>query len=173
MPPRQQTDTAAPSAGLPEGYECSAAVVRLAGAFPLHFGGSLDDVRVAYRLAGRSGAPVVAVLGGISAGRYVFGLPGERPGWWDESIGPGRALDTDRYRVLGIDFLGGSHDTTGPSSGETFPTVSAFDQGDMIVAAARPARHRPAARQRRGLVRRHGHAGARTEARGPACGRRS
>ena len=133
MPPRQHTDTAAPSAGLPEGYECSAAVVRLAGAFPLHFGGSLDDVRVAYRLAGRSGAPVVAVLGGISAGRYVFGLPGERPGWWDESIGPGRALDTDRYRVLGIDFLGGSHDTTGPSSGEAFPTVSAFDQGDMIV----------------------------------------
>ena len=81
MSPRCQTDTAAPSAGLPEGYECSAAAVCLAGAFPLHFGGRLHDVHVAYRLAGRTDAPVVAVLGGISAGRYVFGLPGGLPGW--------------------------------------------------------------------------------------------
>jgi homoserine O-acetyltransferase len=133
MPPRVQIDTAVPSAGMPEGYTCTVDVVRLPGTFPLHFGGSLGDVHVAYRLAGRCDAPVVAVLGGISAGRHVFGLPGENAGWWEESIGPGRALDTDRFRVLGIDFLGGSHDTTGPTPGEPFPTVSAFDQGDMII----------------------------------------
>ena len=122
-----------PVGGLPDGYECATATHRLAGAFPLHFGGSLDFVEVAYRLAGRAGAPVVTVLGGISAGRHVFGMPGEAGGGWEESIGPGRALDTDQHRVLGIDYLGGSHATSGPRSGETFPTVSAFDQAAMIA----------------------------------------
>jgi homoserine O-acetyltransferase len=133
MPSRGQTDTVTPVVSLPEGYECRAAVHRLDGTFALHFGGELPAVNVAYRLVGLREAPVVAVLGGISAGRQVFGLPGEAAGWWEDSIGPGRALDTDRYRVLGIDFLGGSHATTGPRAGEAFPSVSAFDQADMIV----------------------------------------
>jgi homoserine O-acetyltransferase len=133
MPSQGQTAPAAPAVNLPEGYECHSAVHRLKGAFRLHFGGELESVSVAYRLAGARGAPVVAVLGGISAGRQVFSLPGERAGWWEESIGPGRPLDTHRYRVLGIDFLGGSHATTGPRPGETFPSISAFDQANMIV----------------------------------------
>jgi homoserine O-acetyltransferase/O-succinyltransferase len=133
MPPNDRADSPSAAGSVPAGYECESRVQRLAGAFPLHFGGSLEPVDVAFRLAGRSGAPVVTVLGGISAGRHVFGLPGEPRGWWEESIGPGRALDTDRYRVLGIDFLGGSHSTTGPGAGETFPTVSANDQAAMIV----------------------------------------
>jgi homoserine O-acetyltransferase len=118
---------------VPKGYEWTAGEYRLPGPFPLHFGGELPSVTVAYRLAGARGAPVVAVLGGISAGRQVFSLPGEPGGWWEESIGPGRPLDTDRYRVLGIDFLGGSHATTGPQPGETFPSVSAFDQAQVIA----------------------------------------
>jgi homoserine O-acetyltransferase len=89
---------------------------------------------VAYRLAGARAAPVVAVLGGISAGRNVFGLQPGAPGWWQDAIGPGLALDTDRYRVLGIDFLGGSHCSTGPGVGEVFPSVSAFDQARLLVA---------------------------------------
>ncbi|NJD32258.1 MAG: homoserine O-succinyltransferase [Gammaproteobacteria bacterium] len=127
------TESAAPAVALPEGYEYRSAVHRLAGPLPLHFGGSLEHVDVAFRLAGARGAPVVAVLGGISAGRQVFSLPGEPAGWWEESIGPGRSLDTDRYRVLGIDFLGGSHLTTGPQPDEAFPSISAFDQARMIV----------------------------------------
>jgi homoserine O-acetyltransferase/O-succinyltransferase len=133
MPSCAAADSTLPVGELPDGYECVTATLRLAGAFPLHFGGGLEDVDVAYRLAGRAGAPVVVVLGGISAGRHVFGLPGETGGWWEESIGPGRAMDTDQYRVLGIDFLGGSHSTTGPCAGEVFPTVSAFDQADVIA----------------------------------------
>jgi homoserine O-acetyltransferase len=117
----------------PQGYECRTGVLRLPGPWPLHFGGRLEDVELAYRLAGANDAPVVAVLGGISAGRHVFGLGAEPAGWWEESIGPGRALDTDRYRVLGIDFLGGSHASTGPRHGEVFPSVSAFDQAGVIV----------------------------------------
>jgi len=119
---------------LPAAYEWQEAVHELPGGLDLHFGGRLDRVELAYRLAGARGAPVVAVLGGISAGRNVFSLQPGAPGWWEDAIGPGRALDTDRYRVLGIDFLGGSHRSTGPGVGQVFPSVSAFDQARLLVA---------------------------------------
>jgi homoserine O-acetyltransferase len=119
---------------LPAAYEWQEAVHELPGGLDLHFGGRLDRVELAYRLAGAGGAPVVAVLGGISAGRNVFSLQSDAPGWWEDAIGPGRALDTDRYRVLGIDFLGGSHRSTGPDVGQVFPSVSAFDQARLLVA---------------------------------------
>jgi homoserine O-acetyltransferase/O-succinyltransferase len=120
---------------LPDGYACDEDVLVPGGApFQLHFGGQLPRVEIAYRLAGAAGAPVVAVLGGISAGRNVFRVRDGVPGWWDEIAGPGKALDTDRYRVLGIDFLGGSHRTSGPAHGEVFPSVSAHDQAACLVA---------------------------------------
>jgi homoserine O-acetyltransferase len=119
---------------VPQGYEWQDGVLELVGPLDLHFGGRLGRIEVAYRLAGASGAPVVAVLGGISAGRDVVSLRPEAPGWWEEAIGPGRALDTDRFRVLGMDFLGGSHRTTGPSGPGTFPSISAFDQARLLVA---------------------------------------
>lgn len=133
MPQIVASTSSSPAASMPAGYECVTDVRCVPGEFPLHFGGSLSSVRVAYRLAGKRGAPVVAALGGISAGRHVFGLPGEASGWWDEAMGPGKALDSDRYRVLGIDFLGGSHATSGPAADEVFPTISAFDQAAMLV----------------------------------------
>jgi len=119
---------------LPRGYECREGDYRLSGSFALHFGGALERPSIAYRLAGRSDAPVVAALGGISAGREVFSTRAGEAGWWDEIAGPGKALDTDRVRVLGLDFLGGSHRTTGPVKGEAFPSISAFDQAAIIVA---------------------------------------
>ena len=122
------------STAVPSTYEWRDDVHVLPGGLDLHFGGRLDRVELAYRLAGAGGAPVVAVLGGISAGRNVFSLQPGAPGWWEDAIGPGRALDTDRYRVLGIDFLGGSHRTTGPAQGEVFPSVSAFDQAALLAA---------------------------------------
>jgi len=128
MPP---TDPAVPTE--PADYEWRDEVFTLPAPMDLHFGGRLATVDVAYRLAGARGGPVVAVLGGISAGREVFTLRPEAPGWWEEAVGPGGALDTDRFRVLGMDFLGGSHRTTGPAEGETFPSISAFDQARMLV----------------------------------------
>ena len=98
---------------------------------PLHFGGSLENVQVAWRLDGAAQAPVVLVLGGISAGRHV--VESDRPGWWRQMIGPARALDTRQYRVLGVDFLGGSGMSTGPVAGQTdFPSISAYDQAEVI-----------------------------------------
>jgi homoserine O-acetyltransferase len=100
-------------------------VLSIPGSLALHFGGHLQDVQIAWRLAGDRG-PVVAALGGISAGRYVTGA--DPKGWWADVVGPGRALDTKRFQILGFDFLGGSGHTTGPKRGQAFPSVSSFDQ---------------------------------------------
>lgn len=107
-------------------------VLSLATPLQLHCGRHLENVRVAWRLAG-AGESVVAALGGISAGRYVNG---ETPrGWWQDVVGPGKALDTNRCRVLGIDFLGGSGETTGPARGQSdFPSISSYDQVSVLTA---------------------------------------
>lgn len=107
-------------------------VLELPGPLPLHFGDRLDNVRVAWRLVGDPAAPVVAALGGISAGRAVTDSGAEK-GWWRDIIGPGRALDSNRYRILGIDFLGGSGSSTGPRSGQdNFPSVASQDQAEVL-----------------------------------------
>jgi homoserine O-acetyltransferase len=98
----------------------------------LHFGGALSGVRVAWRIVGAPGAPVVAALGGISAGRYVT-TAGATKGWWSDIAGYGSALDAAQFQILGIDFLGGSGATTGPISGQSdFPSVSAHDQAELL-----------------------------------------
>ena len=52
-------------------------VLAVPGELKLHFGGTLESVSIAWRLAGPAGAPVVVALGGISASRRVW-LPDER-----------------------------------------------------------------------------------------------
>lgn len=63
-------------------------------------GMSLEQERVTlrYRLIGRAGAPVLVTLGGISADRCV-------DQWWADLIGPRRAFDPDRFRLLSIDWI--------------------------------------------------------------------
>ncbi len=61
-----------------------------------------------YEVCGPTGAPVVVALGGISATRHVCAnADDDTPGWWEEIAGPGRALDTTRFQILGVDFLDG------------------------------------------------------------------
>jgi homoserine O-acetyltransferase len=48
------------------------------------------------------------------------------------SAGPGRALDSTRLRVLGIDYLGASGQSTGPSAGGSFPSLSSYDQAEAL-----------------------------------------
>ena len=57
-------------------------------------------------LTGPPGAPVVVVLGGISAGRDVRG-------WWSGVVGDGRPVNTREFRVLGADFLDGGERADG------------------------------------------------------------
>lgn len=123
-------DAARVDAAIPGEPAAREGVLELQGAFKLHFGGELRDIRVAWRLAGGRG-PVVAALGGISAGRCVTGTTPR--GWWNEIVGPHGALDTSIFCVLGLDFLGGSGQTTGPHAGQrTFPAISAYDQAAIL-----------------------------------------
>jgi homoserine O-acetyltransferase/O-succinyltransferase len=111
--------------------EATEGVVQLGERLSLHHGGLLERPRLAWRIEGRAAAPVVAALGGISAHRRVFsGTP--RGGWWDDLVGPGRALDVTRLRVLGIDYLGGSGESSAPQAGTPFPSLSSFDQAEAL-----------------------------------------
>jgi homoserine O-acetyltransferase len=67
-----------------------------------------------YTLVGRTDAPIVVALGGISATRHVvFGGSPATSGWWSNIAGEGKAIDLARYRVLGLDFMDGGRDTRG------------------------------------------------------------
>ncbi|HZF26585.1 MAG TPA: homoserine O-succinyltransferase [Steroidobacteraceae bacterium] len=115
---------------------CAAAregILEVPGQLQLHHGGSLEGVRLAWRLTGPAGAHVVAALGGISAHRVVYSEGQARHGWWDGLVGPGRALDASRFRILGIDYLGGSGATSGPRDGESFPSLSSYDQAELLL----------------------------------------
>lgn len=102
-------------------------------AVTLHHGDVLTGVRVGWRMSGPEGAPIVVALGGISADRRVY-LPGDSgtAGWWREVVGPGLALPIDRLRILAFDYLGGSGESTGPRDGSAFPSVSSYDQADVL-----------------------------------------
>ena len=91
---------------------------------PRH-GTGVRDVRLRWRLHGAAGAPLLAVLGGISADRCVVGDAGE-PGWWDALTGAGLALDPGRQRILGIDWLDARDLGT--------PAVDSADQADALAA---------------------------------------
>lgn len=133
-------------------------ILDVPGEVSLYHGGRLTGIRIAWRLVGPANAPVVCALGGISSNRRVFVTEDPRQGWWSEVVGPGEALDADRFRVLSFDYLGGSADTTGPrhaaraqaaaadAAGEPrsvvaddatsvpqFPNVSTYDQAELLV----------------------------------------
>ena len=87
---------------------------------------TLDDgSQVCGRLHGPKGAPVVVVLGGISAGRAVATDGSGAPGWWPALVGHGRAVDLDHVAVLGMDY--------GPGDGNDC-------SGDPITTADQAAR---------------------------------
>jgi homoserine O-acetyltransferase len=75
-------------------------------------------------VAGRSGAPVVVVLGGISASRDACE-------WWPAVVGEGRPVDTREFRVLGADFRDGGE----RADGRPERTVTTQNQADLIARA--------------------------------------
>lgn len=84
-----------------------------------------------YEVAGPDDAPVIAVLGGISATRHVCACEADRsPGWWQGVAGPGRALDTNRFRIVSFDYLDGGR---GPD-GRPARAVSTHEQADALAA---------------------------------------
>jgi homoserine O-acetyltransferase len=90
------------------------------------YAASARDVRVRWTLHGATHAPVVVVQGGISAHRHVV-THGSQAGWWDALAGPGRAIDTNRFRILSIDWI--ERDDLGDAL-----AVSSTDQADALAA---------------------------------------
>lgn len=107
--------------------------------FALARGGALHGAVLAYERQGPHTAPVVVVLGGISADRHVAAhevVP--QRGWWPGVVGAGRShgIDTKRAQVLSFDWLGGAGNSTAPGLGdrEAFPFVDAEDQARALWA---------------------------------------
>ncbi|TJZ99484.1 homoserine O-acetyltransferase MetX [Actinacidiphila oryziradicis] len=108
----------------------------------LEAGGELPGVRLAYETWGRltpDRSNAVLVLHALTGDSHVTGPAGPghpTPGWWEGLIGPGRALDTDRWFVVAPNVMGGCQGSTGPSSlrpdgrrwGGAFPHLTQRDQ---------------------------------------------
>jgi homoserine O-acetyltransferase len=117
-------------------------------AFEFEGGGQLDSVTVAYETWGQLNASrsnAVLVLHAISADSHAYGPEGHghvTSGWWNGVIGPGLAIDTNRFFVVCPNVLGACQGTTGPSSlapdgrafGSRFPVITIRDQVDVEVA---------------------------------------
>jgi len=103
------------------------------GPFALGEGPPLPELVIAYRHDGPSPAqaPQVVVVHALTGSADAAG------DWWEPLIGPSRAIDTDRFGVIGANLLGGRYGSTGPTSldprtgepyGRAFPPVSTRDQ---------------------------------------------
>ena len=115
------------------------------GGLKLETGGALKKIEVQYE---ECGAPmrddnVIFICHALTGDAHVAGIrPGEEKpsGWWELMIGPGRAIDTNRWHVVCANVLGGCSGTTGPMSvnpdtghpyGSTFPQYSFSDAVDV------------------------------------------
>ncbi|MBF4475345.1 MAG: homoserine O-acetyltransferase [Methanobacterium formicicum] len=87
----------------------------------LESGDRLKDVTIAYETYGtlnKQKSNAILVCHALSGDAHVAGWhEGDRkPGWWDNIIGPGKCLDTDRYFIICSNVIGGCQGSTGPSS---------------------------------------------------------
>ncbi len=113
----------------------------------------MDAYELVYETYGRLNADrsnAVLVCHALNAAHHVAGRYADDPGnvgWWDNMIGPGKPVDTDRYFVVGVNNLGGCHGSTGPQSlnpktgrpwGADFPVVTVED---WVACQARLADH--------------------------------
>ena len=87
---------------------------------PLQSGASLRDYTLAYETYGTLNADksnAVLICHALNASHHVAGVYADDPqntGWWDNMIGPGKPLDTNRFFVIGINNIGSCFGSTGP-----------------------------------------------------------
>ncbi len=117
----------------------------------LKCGRALANYELAYETYGTLNAAcsnAVLVCHALNASHHVAGVYADQPndaGWWDNMIGPGKPLDTQRFFVVGVNNLGGCHGSTGPLSinpasgqpwGADFPVVTVEDWVNAQVRLA-------------------------------------
>jgi homoserine O-acetyltransferase len=97
-------------------------VVEESSSLNLVSGKTLSPVDVAYETYGElnsAGDNAVLICHALSGSAHAAGFNSaddKKPGWWDIMIGPGKAIDTNKYYVICSNFLGSCSGTTGPSS---------------------------------------------------------
>jgi len=88
----------------------------------LNSGVLLKEFELAYETYGKLNAKrdnAVLVCHALSGNHHLAGRyssSDKYPGWWDSLIGPNKPLDTNKFFVIGVNNLGGSHGSTGPKS---------------------------------------------------------
>ncbi len=113
-----------------------------ADALPLQSGASIRDYALSFETYGTLNAErsnAVLICHALNASHHVAGVYEGQPkseGWWDNMIGPGKALDTDKFFVIGVNNLGSCFGSTGPMHtnpdtgrvyGADFPVVTVED----------------------------------------------
>jgi len=118
---------------------------------PLRSGGVLPAYDLVYETYGQlnaAGSNAVLVCHALSGSHHVAGTyagKARSTGWWDNLVGPGKPLDTDRFFVVGVNNLGGCFGSTGPMTlnpatnqpwGADFPFVTVEDWVDSQARLA-------------------------------------
>ena len=111
-------------------------------ALPLRSGRQLANYQLVFETYGQLNAKksnAILICHALSGHHHAAGLHNaddKKPGWWDACIGPGKAIDTNRFFVVSLNNLGGCHGSTGPTSinpetgepfGPDFPIMAVRD----------------------------------------------
>lgn len=128
----------------------------------LQCGTTLERFTLAYEVYGKMNTArsnVILLFHAMTGSQHAAGMNKEVPGlegrwseelhvgWWDDFIGPGKALDTNTYCVICVNYLGGCYGSTGPASvdpaagkpwGPSFPVLR---MGDIVDSQVRLLDH--------------------------------
>jgi homoserine O-acetyltransferase len=122
-----------------------------AEALALQSGASLPGFDLVYETYGTLDAErsnAILICHALNASHHVAGTyegESESEGWWDNMVGPGKPIDTDRFFVIGVNNLGSCFGSTGPASinpargkpwGSDFPIVTVEDWVDAQARLA-------------------------------------
>ena len=94
--------------------------VKVDGKFVMHRGGFLESPTIAYETWGElkgKGENAIVLFTGLSPSAHAASSPGNpSAGWWEDMIGSGLPLDSDKYFIICINSLGSCYGSTGPAS---------------------------------------------------------
>ena len=128
-------------------------VLNFATPLKLQSGASIADYNLVVETYGQLNAQksnAILICHALNASHHVAGVSASNPndvGWWDNMVGPGKPVDTNRFFVIGVNNLGSCFGSTGPMSlnpetgkpyGASFPVVTVED---WVNAQARVADH--------------------------------
>ena len=94
--------------------------ITIDGKFPMHRGGVLQSPTIAYETWGElqgKGENAILLFTGLSPSAHAASCPeNQAAGWWEDMIGPGLPLDSNRFFIICINSLGSCFGSTGPAS---------------------------------------------------------